>query len=181
MTHSPRRRRFILVGLLGAALASWTAGCGGQGNDDVGGTSEGGATAARPAASPVTDFREFAARAQGNADGPLEAATIAEGLRALAGALGTLAAAPPELLVDLRVTAEHVLLDPESVEVAATVQQSLVTAASALSGEGAKGTAVQQAAAAIRPDMPLTEQPAAVRAFFREAANAMSGAGQDGA
>lgn len=172
-----RAANAVLAGIIVAVVVAGSAGCGGSGGGET--EDETAATGTAPAATPdpVQTFDRFAAGLP--ASDTLDAATIAEGMRALAGAVGTLGVAPPELLVDLRVVPEHVLLNPASPEVAATVRQTLVSVGGALAmAPGADGAAVQQAAEKIQGDMPLTGQGAALRTFFQEAAKAIGAAAQ---
>jgi hypothetical protein len=104
----------------------------------------------------------------------LEPSSIADGLRKLAGALGALNIGDPELPVDLRVTAEHVLLNPASPATTAAVRTGLVKAAAAIAAERQDPAASLHAAAeAIDEASPLTSQPATVRQFLRQSADAL--------
>jgi hypothetical protein len=122
--------------------------------------------------SPVEGYIQFAATADDPQSG-LSDDRIAEGLRKLAGALGTLNAGRPDLLVDLRVAAEHFLLNPASTQTAAMIQEALVAAADAIERGGERDPALRGAAESVRPDRPLTEQRAAVLYFFQRAADAI--------
>jgi hypothetical protein len=91
---------------------------------------------------------------------------LADTLRKLAAALGTLGLADIDVQGTLRVAAEHVLSDPESTGTTAAVRNSLITAAAAVeSGRG--GGDLRQAAESLRPDQPLADQVAALREFHR--------------
>jgi hypothetical protein len=79
----------------------------------------------------------------------------------------------PTLQVDLRVAAEHLLLNPQSPATSAAVRDSLLRAADSVEGGDAKQSALHDVAGSIDPRRPLLEQQATVRTFFREAANAI--------
>ena len=169
----PRGRRSRALPAAAVLLAAAALGCGGNPSSEPAGRDEAGQGGA-PAASvdAVQVFDDFAAGIEPSER--MEPSTIAEGLRGLAGAIGTLGVAPPEVLVDLRVAPEHVLLNPESPEVAATVREALLSAGQALaSTESGKGSAVEKAAEGIRADTPLPDQGAALSTFFQEAARAL--------
>lgn len=141
------------------------AACGGRGDTPEGDARTDEATGSRPG-SPVVEYLEFAAADDSAAGG--DAAYVADGLRKLAGALGELGIGGPELGVDLRVTAEHVLLAPASETTAAAVRDVLVSAADAF-GE-AESEGLRAAAGSVATDQPLDAQAAAVGRFFQEAA-----------
>ena len=88
--------------------------------------------------SPVEEYIQFVATA-GDSRSGLSDDQMAEGLRKLAGALGTLNAGGPDLLIDLRVGAEHVLLNPAATETAAIIREAMVTAADAIEREKRTG------------------------------------------
>ena len=176
-----RRRTWILLlgVLLAAGAAFWIARRPAPDGADAPGTpASQAAEGSGDTAEPVRDFTEWAATTRSAAaDAPLEPDAIAEGLRRLAGALGARGTDRPELLVDLRVAAEHVVLNPTSPDVAATVRDTLIAAAAAIPAPpAASGPTPQAAAEGIKPDAPLTTQPAAIRTFFQAAADALAGA-----
>jgi hypothetical protein len=146
------------------------AACGGRGDTPEGDARTDEATGSRPG-SPVVEYLEFAAADDSPAGG--DAAYVADGLRKLAGALGELGIGGPELGVDLRVTAEHVLLAPASETTAAAVRTVLVSAADALGEAEAESEALRAAAGSIATDQPLDAQAAAVGRFFQEAAGVL--------
>lgn len=80
----------------------------------------------------------------------------------------------PDLPIDLRVGAEHLLLNPSSTETAAMIRDDLIAAAGALEPGTDAGRPLRAAAESIRPDRPLTEQRAVVLHFFRRAADALA-------
>ena len=174
------RTWILVIGvLLAAGAAFWIARRPVPEGADAPGTPAGqAASGSAENADPVRDFTDWAATTRsGAADAPLEPDTIAEGLRRLAGALGARGTDRPELLVDLRVAAEHVVLNPTSPDVAATVRETLIAAAAAIPAASApSGPTPQAAAEDITPDMPLTTQPAAIRMFFQAAADALAAA-----
>jgi hypothetical protein len=128
------------------------------------------------AASAVHDYVQFA---EGLGDGrigksALEPAAIAEGLRKLAVVLGALQLGDPDLPVDLRITAEHVLLNPASPATTAAVRAGLLRVAAAI-GMERQDTAASliQAAEAIDGAAPLVSQQAPVRQFLRQSAGVL--------
>jgi hypothetical protein len=124
------------------------------------------------APSPVEAYIEFAATV-GDPPARLSDDQMAEGLRKLAGALGTLNAGGPDLLIDLRAGAEHVLLNPASTETAAIIREAMVAAADAIERGRGPDPTLREAARSVRPDRPLIEQQVAVLHFFRQAADAI--------
>ena len=134
------------------------------------GTDDGSPSTAPP--SPVEGYLEFAATA-GDPQPGLSSDQMAEGLRKLAGALATLNVGGPDLLIDLRIGAEHILLNPASAETAAVIRDGLVAAADAMERGTETDVALREAAESISPDRPLIEQQVAVLHFFRQAADAI--------
>lgn len=114
---------------------------------------------------PVAAYLQFVAEDEPDTG---EAAHVADGLRLLAGAVGEAGIGGPDLGVDLRVTAEHVLLNPASADTAAGVRNVLLSTAEAF---GAGETEVlHTTAASIDTGQGLDVQVDTVRRFFREAA-----------
>jgi hypothetical protein len=107
---------------------------------------------------------------------------LANALRNLAAALGTLGLADLELQVALRVAAEHVLSNPQSADTTAAVRASLISAAGVIEAGGRGDGSVRQSAESLRSDRPLTDQGPALRDFFRKSAPALrrAAAGRDG-
>ena len=128
---------------------------------------------ARPA---VDSFVQFAAAA-GDSQPRLSDEQMADGLRKLAGALAAVNAGTPDLLIDLRIGAEQVMLNPASSETAAIIRDALTAGADAIERRAGPAPAVKEAAQSLRPDQPLIEQQAAVAHFFRRAAEAVQRAG----
>ena len=124
--------------------------------------------------SPVQDYLQFAGAAGDRQvrDSNADPDNLVEGLRKLAGALGTLNLGSPDLQVDLRVAAEHLLLDSASTATTAVVRNSLILAADAIEAEQNEVN-LRRLAESIRRDRPLLDQQAAVREFFRESAKTM--------
>jgi hypothetical protein len=123
------------------------------------------------AAVAVEDYARFAAASAPQSGA--EALYLAEGLRKLAGALATLNVGGPDLAIDLRVHAEHVLLNPSSVGTTALIRDDLIAAADALGADARAGPSLRPRAESIRTDRPLVEQHATVREFFRSGADVL--------
>ena len=157
-------RTAFAVSLLAAAAMS--CGSNGPSSGDSAGGNDGGTASAM---SPATDFVRFAESDFSGED----ADYVAEGLRGLAGALGTLNVGTEELTVDLRVAAEHVLLQPTTEETTATVIAGLLSVARALDAAQETGPGLLPLAEALRPDVPLPDQVTQVREFFQRCAQAI--------
>jgi hypothetical protein len=142
-------------------VAATSCGSNGPSSDE---SASGGGEDAASATNPAADFVRFA---ESDFTGE-DADYVAEGLRSLAGALGALNAGPPELNVDLRVAAEHVLLNPTSPATTATVRAGLVSAARALDAAQETGPSVAPLVESIRSDVPLPDQIAEVREGVRK-------------
>jgi hypothetical protein len=135
----------------------------------------GGIGAAPPstaAAAAIEEYAEFAAAAPDPQPGA-EAAYLAEGLRRLAGALATLNVGGPDLPIDLRINAEHIVLNPSSVATTAIIRDDLVEAAHALELATKTDRSLRRDAESIRADRPLVEQDEAVVQFFRRVADVL--------
>jgi hypothetical protein len=97
---------------------------------------------------------------------------LADALRKLAAALGTLNVADLEVQVALRAAAEHVLSNPHSMDTAEAVRNSLIAAAGAIEvSTGA--TALRQSAESVDVDRPLLDQPETIRSFLRASSDAL--------
>lgn len=131
--------------------------------------------------SVVQDYVQYADTLETRTErSRLDPTDVAEGLRRLAGALGVLDLGSPELPIDLRVTAEHLLLRPESAAIAATVRAVLIEAAAAIGVERRDVAAsLHQSAAAVDPNKPIAGQAAAVRQFLRRSADALEPLARD--
>jgi hypothetical protein len=177
-TDIVRDRRWLWAGMLVVTLSAiagvfWaTATVGNRTEPGIRTDALADATADHDAASPVRDYLSFAGVAGG---GPtqvpeFDADYVAEGLRKLAGALGTLNLGTTELQIDLRSAAEHVLLIPASPATTVVVREALIAAADTIEPEPGKA---RQLANSITPDKPLLDQPMTIVDFFREAAHAI--------
>jgi hypothetical protein len=116
----------------------------------------------------VQEYRTFVEGLPPAPEATLDDATIAEGLRRLAGALGSSGRAGTDVLVDLRVSAEHVLLNPGAADTTASAVNALTAA------EGAMGAGAVPAIRQLRRDAPLGEQSPALREVFQQSAKALS-------
>ena len=110
--------------------------------------------------SPVQDYLQFAGAAGDRQirDSDADPDAIVEGLRKLAGALGTLNLGSPDLQVDLRVAAEHFLLNSASTATAAAVRNSLISAADAIEAERRNEVNLRRLAESVRRDRPLLDR-----------------------
>lgn len=123
--------------------------------------------------SPLQDYLQFAGTAD-TRGADVDQEYMADGLRKLAGALGTLNLGSPDLQVDLRVVAEHVLLNPASTATTEIVRNGLLSAAEAIEPGRQDGEdALRRLAESVRPDGPLFDQRLTVHEFFQESANAI--------
>ena len=172
----------IVVMLLAAAALFWgTERVGSNGKRAVDLDVGSGATATPDwTMSPVQDYLLFASSVRDRNVQGADAEFMAEGLRKLAGALGALNIGGLDLTVDLRVAAEHVLLDPASTENIEVVRNGLVSAANALeAGRQRDAAALRQLAQSIRSDTRLLDQLATIHMFFRVSAEVMSPLSQE--
>ena len=116
---------------------------------------------------PVAEYLAFVAGLEGgNSVVPADAHVIVDGLRRLAGALGVLEIGSSELPIDLRIAAEHVVLNPGDAGTADAVRAGLIAAA-----DGLDDAAAREAAEAIDPRTPVSQQQERVTAFFQRAAD----------
>jgi hypothetical protein len=178
-----RQRLWLLVAVmpLAAIVAFFVANRLGGNNvrtpiDGQAATSDPVASTTGTTVSVVHDYVEFAnALGENEVEGStIEATDVAEGLRRLAGALGVLGLGSPNLPVDLRVMAEHILLNPESPATAEAVRAVLIETAAAVGAERrAAAASLQQSAGAVNPNQPLTGQAATLHQFFRRTAEAL--------
>ena len=156
-----------------------------SGDSDVAAGVDGtGANADRVAATtgtPASAVHEYAEFVDTLGTGPsADSTAIAEGLRRLAGALAALQLGSPELAIDLRVIAEHVLLNATSPATAEAVRTLLVQTAAAIGAQQPnEGAALQRAAEAVTVTAPLTGQQQAVHEFLRQSAQALAALSQD--
>jgi len=178
----------MLVAFALAAILTWFL-VSGPSNDGGGGIA---GEAANPdlvasttgtSATAVQDYVQFADAVgkPGIEESTIAPMTVAEGLRSLAGALAVLDLGTLNLPVDLRVTAEHVLLNPTSPATAETVRTVLIEAAAAIGEQHQNAAAsLRQSADALETNTPLTSQPATLREFFRRSAQALKPPSEDG-
>jgi len=158
------RRTALAVSLLAAAATSCSSNGPSSGDSTSGNDGD-----MAPATNPAMDFVRFA---ESDFTGE-DADYVAEGLRGLAGALGALNVGTPELTVDLRVAAEHVLLHPTTEATTPTVSAGLLSVARALDATQETGPGLLPIAESIRPDVPLPDQVTQVREFFQACAQAI--------
>jgi hypothetical protein len=176
-THRSRGAPTVAVVLCAVAVCVPVTGCGSDVDND-GAAAAVAPPAAQAADTPVQDFIEFAgavdSRRQGSNDADPQ--YIVEGLRKLAGALGTLHVGSPDLQVDLRVVAEHLLLSPTSTATTMVVRNALIAAAEAIQARqhGEHGD-LRQLAASLSVEAGVLDQQAMVSAFFHQAAAAIEG------
>jgi hypothetical protein len=171
-----RDRRRIWIGIAGVILSVvvvWGAAACRRSALNSDAASERGDVGA--AADPVRDYLQFTAALE-ESQAPTstgDLSFVVEGLRRLAGALGTLSLGSPTLQVDLRVAAEHLVLNPESPATSAAVRDGFLRAADAVESGDAGRMALHDVGGSIDPRRPLLEQQATVRTFFREVAIAI--------
>lgn len=164
--RKPKRSWILIVLAIALAVTIWAAGrlvrndetAVSPDPDESGVASTTGATS-----SAVSDYVRFAASDAG--PGP---EYVAEGLRKLAGATGSMGVGNPELAVNLRVTAEHVLLNPDAVETSSSVRTALTQVTAAIAEENrAAGDALREPVDALDARAPLANQHATLQQFFR--------------
>jgi hypothetical protein len=143
---------------------------------DEGATATNGGTTNHAGDTPsvVAEYLELARRPRSErADADPQ--YVADGLRKLAGAVGTLNVGDVDLQVDLRVAAEQVLLNPDSAATTKVTRDRLIAAAEAIATRGpAQDDHLRQLAASLRPDRALVEQASIIRQFFQQSANALA-------
>lgn len=129
-----------------------------------------GATAiGTEANAPLEDYLQFAGSV-GTRGADANQTLIVDGLRKLAGVLGILNLGSPELQVDLRVAAEHIVLNPASTATTESVRNALISAADAIETGRHDGDNLRQLAESVRLDLPLLDQQVTVHKFFQESA-----------
>jgi hypothetical protein len=156
--------------LIGAGTMLWWLGF----NEGSAAVVSGATPDVRPAGGPVTDYLEFASGVDAT---PANSEMIVDGLRRLAGALGTLEGAPPGAAVDLRVAAEHILLSPDTPGTTKAVRDSLVAAADILTDGGTDAPRLGSLAASIDPATPVGMQGDVMARFFVRAAEILRAEG----
>jgi hypothetical protein len=116
----------------------------------------GAASPVRPPNDPVRDYLDFAGGVRAGA--PSTGALIVDGLRMLAGAVATMESTGPEVAIDLRVAAEHVLLSPDSIGTTVAVRESLLGAATRVEIDRGAAPLLLEAAESIDPQASLIQQ-----------------------
>jgi hypothetical protein len=152
--------------LIGAAILLWWGGF----NRQPAAVAPGDASQPRAIADPSADYVTFAG---GLADGSADLDALVEGLRKLAAAMGALEGAAPEAAVDLRVAAEHVLLNPDAAGTTEAVRGSLLAAAGALEGSDTDTSPLRTVAESIDRETPLQNQQDRLVRFFILAADTL--------
>ena len=98
---------------------------------------------------------------------------IVEGLRKLAGAVGDLNLGTLDVQVSLRVSAEHVLSNPDATATTEAVRNALIQAAEAIEVERKGDGDLRRLAASLLLDRPLARQHQTILEFFQQSADAM--------
>lgn len=98
---------------------------------------------------------------------------VAGALRKLAAALGTLNVADIQLQTALRVSAEHVLSNPQPAGTSAAVRNSLISAVEAIEAVGPEDIDLRRSAESLRADRPLSDQSAIIREFLSRSGPAL--------
>jgi hypothetical protein len=126
------------------------------------------------ATSPVQEYLQFVGTA-GTATADVDDTFMVDGLRKLAGAMGTLNLGSPDLRVDLRVAAEHILLSPASSATTEIVRNCLISAADAIETEerDESDNNLTRLAQSVQRGMPLFEQRGTVQMFIQASAEAL--------
>lgn len=165
----------IFAGVLFAiAAVFWTVERAGNNDEsssgvDTAAATDGATAIGTEANAPLEDYLQFAGTV-GTRGADVTQTLIVDGLRKLAGVLGTLNLGSPELQVDLRVAAEHILLNPASTATTESVRNRLIAAANAIETGRHDADNLRRLAESIRPDVPLLDQQATVHKFFQESA-----------
>jgi hypothetical protein len=154
-----------MMALLMLASVTGFPACQRSGEPDTSGAKE--SSVGGEASTLVEDYLELADAAGAENNG-VDEQFVADALRKLAAALGTLKLADLDVQVSLRVAAEHVLSNPESPDTTVAVRNSLVSAAGAIEAGQPAATDLRKAGESLRPDRPLSEQFAAFRDFIRK-------------
>lgn len=136
-----------------------------------------GSAALAPASgvnAPVQAYVQFAGAA-GTETADVDHEFMADGLRTLAGAMGTLNLGSVDLHIDLRVAAEHILLNPASSATTEVVRNGLIAAAAAIEAERQDDGEddLTPLAQSLQADVPLIDQRTTVQMFFRRSAVAI--------
>ena len=151
----------LIAALILASIPLFPA-CQDAGESD---TSSGDQTASGETTPLVRDYVELTDAAVAETT-VIDEKFLADALRKLAAALGTLNLADVELQVALRVAAEHVLTNPQPVGTTAAVRNSLISAAEAIEAGGNGDGGLRRSAESLRADLPLADQAATIREFL---------------
>jgi len=157
--------RVAILGALLLTIAGTSPACERSGEPENSSSSV-GSSVVDATAPPVQEYLRVA-DAVGADSTVFDEKFLADALRKLAGALGTLGLADLDLQVALRVTAEHVLMSPQSLETTSAVRNSLVSAADALAAGAESNAGLRQSAESLQPDRPLADQVGTIREFLR--------------
>lgn len=162
----------VFVALLAAIGVWWNWRAGTTAADADGAPS---ATSTPGAADPIQEYTQFAATLDATNPGVEQ---LVEGLRALAAAVGSATGGEATALIDLRIAAEHIQLNPEDPATTANVRSSLIAAADAIADTG-----LRSAAESIDPRSTVAEQRQGIAEALRRAGEALasrsSGPGRD--
>ena len=178
--RSPRWSRTVIFAVLLLAITAtfWAVERAGNNDERSGGVDTAAAaggetTSGDETKSPLQEYLQFAGAA-GSRGADVDQEYIVDGLRKLAGALGTLNLGSPDLQVDLRVAAEHILLNPASTATTEIVRNGLISAAEAIeTGRPDGGDDLRRLAESVRPYGPFLDQRVTVHEFFQESAKAI--------
>jgi hypothetical protein len=139
--------------LVAGAIVLWWPGANGRSVTDT----DTMPRAASPVpADPADDYLAFTDTLRTSP--PAGTEVIVEGLRKLAAALGTVQTVEPDVPIDLRIVAEHVVLNADAVETTGVVRTSLLAVAASLERDGSGAAGLREAVDAIDPELPLTRQ-----------------------
>lgn len=115
-------------------------------------------------ANPADIYLEFADALA--PESGLDNGMVVEGMRRLAGVMGTLQNVPADVPLDLRVAAEHIVLNPDGPDTTVAVRNSLRAAAATLDSRSQGGAPITALVDAIDPARPIGEQTDAVKSVF---------------
>jgi hypothetical protein len=164
-------KRIGIIAALTLTAAAGFAACQQRGESNRSSSDHGNAAGAGTA--PFVQEYLQVAEAAGAETKEFDEQFLADALRKLAAALGTLNLADLDVQVALRVAAEHVLSNPQSADTTAAVRRSLIAAAEAIEAGGASEPGLRQSAESLRPDRPLSDQVTTVREFLRKSGPAI--------
>ena len=160
------RRRGLALAAAGLVVA---LACGRSAPDETADTPD----TAGAAAAPVADYVEFARTVGEDAGAGSAEQSIAEGLRRLAGALGALGLVSSDVAIDLRISAEHVVLNPSSTDNVETIRAALIAAADAIAEREGTAANLRSIAEKISTSEPLAMQQNTLTEYFQASATAV--------